>query len=67
MANFKPIKTRETLEQLFKDSAEKPVVIFKHSKACGISSHVMEMVDEVGRDIHFVVVQGRPGDIERDR
>ena len=57
MANFKPIKTIETLEELFKKSEEQPVVIFKHSNACGISSHVMEMVDEVGRDVHFVVVQ----------
>jgi bacillithiol system protein YtxJ len=57
MANFLPIKTKETLESLFKASAEKPVVIFKHSSTCGISSHVMEMVDEVGRDVHFVVVQ----------
>jgi bacillithiol system protein YtxJ len=57
MANFKPIKTSETLEKLFKESAEKPVVIFKHSKLCGISSHVMEMVDEVGHEVHFVVVQ----------
>jgi bacillithiol system protein YtxJ len=57
MANFLPIKTKETLESLFKASEEKPVVIFKHSSTCGISSHVMEMVDEVGRDVHFVVVQ----------
>ena len=57
MANFLPIKTKDTLESLFKESAEKPVVIFKHSKLCGISSHVMEMVDGVGRDVHFVVVQ----------
>ena len=57
MANFKPIKTSETLEELFKQSAEKPVVIFKHSISCGISSHVMEMVDKVGRDVHLVVVQ----------
>src|SRR5687767_3399031 len=57
MANFKPIKTSETLDELFKRSAEGPVVIFKHSNRCGISSHVMEMVDGVGRDVHFVVVQ----------
>ena len=57
MANFKPIKSSESLEELFQQSIERPIVIFKHSKACGISSHVMEMVDEVGRDVHFVVVQ----------
>jgi len=57
MANFKSIKDETTLEDLFKESFEKPVAIFKHSNSCGISSHVMEMVDEVGRDVHFVVVQ----------
>jgi bacillithiol system protein YtxJ len=57
MANFKSIKDETTLEDLFKESFERPVAIFKHSKSCGISSHVMEMVDEVGRDVHFVVVQ----------
>ena len=57
MANFKPLKSGETLDTLFEKSFEKPVVIFKHSRACGISSHVMEMVDEVGYDVHLVVVQ----------
>ena len=57
MANFKPIKTSESLEELFKESTERPIVIFKHSSTCGISSHIMEMVDGVGRDVHFVVVQ----------
>lgn len=57
MANFKPLKTNQALDTIFEESFEQPVVIFKHSRACGISSHVMEMVDEVGRDVHFVVVQ----------
>jgi len=57
MANFKSIKDETALEDLFKKSFEKPVAIFKHSNSCGISSHVMEMVDEVGRDVHFVIVQ----------
>ncbi len=57
MTNFKSIETSKSLDELFKESYEKPVAIFKHSNACGISSHVMEMVDEVGRDVHFVVVQ----------
>lgn len=57
MANFKSIKSADALNDLFENSFEKPVVIFKHSNKCGISAHVMEMVDEVGRDVHFVVVQ----------
>ncbi|MGH9948468.1 MAG: bacillithiol system redox-active protein YtxJ [Pyrinomonadaceae bacterium] len=57
MANFKPIENAKTLDELFEESFEKPVAIFKHSNSCGISSHVMEMVDEVGRDVNIVVVQ----------
>lgn len=57
MANFKSINSAEDLNELFENSFEKPVVIFKHSSSCGISAHIMEMVDEVGRDVHFVVVQ----------
>jgi bacillithiol system protein YtxJ len=57
MATFKSIGDRATLDELFAESFEKPVAIFKHSNSCGISSHVMEMVDELGRDVHFVVVQ----------
>jgi len=57
MAKFKSIKSQAKLDELFERSYEEPVVIFKHSKACGISSHVMEMVDEVGNEINLVVVQ----------
>lgn len=57
MAEFKSIKTNDALEELFRRSFTKPVVIFKHSKSCGISSHVLALVDEVGNEINFVVVQ----------
>jgi bacillithiol system protein YtxJ len=57
MAKFKPIETNDKLDDLFERSFDEPVIIFKHSNACGISSHVMEMVDAVGNDINFVVVQ----------
>ncbi len=57
MANLKSIDSSESLDELFKKSFEKPVAILKHSRTCGVSSHVMEMVDEVGREVHFVVVQ----------
>jgi bacillithiol system protein YtxJ len=57
MAEFKSIETNDALDELFKRSFDEPVIIFKHSNACGISSHVMEMVDDVGNEINFVVVQ----------
>ena len=57
MAKFKSIETNDALEELFERSYDEPVIIFKHSNSCGISSHVMEVVDEVGNEINFVVVQ----------
>ena len=57
MAKFKSIDTNVALDELFERSYDKPVIIFKHSNTCGISSHVKEMVDEVGNEINFVVVQ----------
>ena len=57
MAKFRSIETSDVLDELFKRSYNEPVIIFKHSNRCGISSHVMELVDEVGNEINFVVVQ----------
>ena len=57
MAKFTSIVTNDALDELFERSFDEPVIIFKHSNACGISSHIMEMVDEVGNEINFVVVQ----------
>ena len=34
-----------------------PIVLFKHSNRCGISSHLMEMMGEIDADVHYVVVQ----------
>ena len=57
MAKFKSIQTNDALDELFERSYNEPVIIFKHSNSCGISSHVMEMVDEVGNEINIVIVQ----------
>lgn len=57
MAKFKSIATNDALDELFERSFDEPVIIFKHSNSCGISSHVMEIVDGVGNEINFVVVQ----------
>ena len=57
MAKFKSIETNHALDELFERSYNEPIIIFKHSNSCGISSHVMEMVDEVGNEINFVIVQ----------
>lgn len=56
-ANFVQIESREQLDRLFEESFERPVVIFKHSNSCGISSHVREIVSDVEGTINVVVVQ----------
>jgi bacillithiol system protein YtxJ len=47
----------ERLDELFDESHRKPVVVFKHSNSCGISSHLFEEIGEVEGDINVVVVQ----------
>ena len=56
-ANFIKVETLDTLERLFTDSFERPVVLLKHSTSCGISSGVYREVSQVGGDVNVVVVQ----------
>lgn len=56
-ANFLSIESLDSLDALFARSYEHPVVIFKHSNSCGISSHVMEMISDVEHDVNVIVVQ----------
>lgn len=45
------------LDLLFERSSERPVALFKHSNSCGISAHVLEMVEEVDGDVFVLVIQ----------
>jgi bacillithiol system protein YtxJ len=56
-ANFLKITSLDHLDELFERSKAAPVLLFKHSNRCGISSHLMEMVGQIDADVHFVVVQ----------
>ncbi|MCU1290005.1 MAG: ral stress protein [Acidobacteria bacterium] len=56
-ANFIKVDSTEKLEALFSESHEKPVVLFKHSTTCPISSGVYEEVSRVPADINLVIVQ----------
>jgi bacillithiol system protein YtxJ len=56
-ANFIEINTTEKLDELFQNSNENPVMIFKHSTTCPISSGVYQMVSQVDADVYLVVVQ----------
>ncbi|HMP66829.1 MAG TPA: DUF2847 family protein [Pyrinomonadaceae bacterium] len=53
----RPIRTFDDLEILFEQSHEHPVLLFKHSNSCGISSHVLEMMLGINAPLNVVVVQ----------
>jgi len=57
MANFIELNSIEQLEELFIESNSKPVVLFKHSVTCPISSGVYTEVSEVEADVNIIVVQ----------
>jgi bacillithiol system protein YtxJ len=56
-ANFIKLDSTEILDELFQKSHEKPVVLFKHSVTCPISSEVYREVSTLAADINLVVVQ----------
>lgn len=56
-ANFIKLDSTERLEQLFEESHDKPVILFKHSTTCPISSGVYQEISRVAGDINLVVVQ----------
>lgn len=54
---FFEIENRATLENLFTNSTQKPVIVFKHSNACGISSRAYREMEKVEAEINVLVVQ----------
>lgn len=56
-ANFIELSSTEKLEQLFTESHNRPVILFKHSRSCGISSGVFRIVSEVDAEINLVTIQ----------
>ncbi|MDQ3087144.1 MAG: bacillithiol system redox-active protein YtxJ [Acidobacteriota bacterium] len=56
-ARFKEINSTEKLDELFTQSNEQPIVIFKHSLTCPISSGVYQEISNADADINLVVVQ----------
>jgi bacillithiol system protein YtxJ len=55
--NFTQVNDRETLDQLMERSRAAPVVLFKHSTTCPISSAAYRQMSRVGGDVSLVVVQ----------
>lgn len=56
-AKFHKIESPEQLENLFQKSADAPVILFKHSVTCPISSNVFNEVSDVDADINLVIMQ----------
>ena len=56
-ANFINVDSLEGLERLVADSHSRPVILFKHSLTCGISSGVYREVSQVAADVNIVVIQ----------
>ena len=56
-ARFNEITSADELEKLFLQSNEKPVVLFKHSITCPISSGVYQEVARADADINLIIVQ----------
>ena len=57
MMAINKLDSREKLDDVFARSHGAPVVLFKHSNRCGISSHVLEMVGEMDAELNVVVIQ----------
>lgn len=56
-ANFIEVNSNEELDQLFEQSNEKPVVLFKHSLTCPISAGVHQEISGADADVHLVIMQ----------
>jgi len=55
--SFFKIDNRETLDKLITDSRTKPVVIFKHSNACGISASAYREMEKLEGQVNLLEVQ----------
>ena len=57
MVTINRVDSIAKLDDLFDRSHAGPVVLFKHSNRCGISSHVLEMVGDLDGELNVVVIQ----------
>jgi thioredoxin 1 len=56
---FISLDTIEQLDAIIDESTARPILIFKHSKSCGISFDVLQQLEAIDHKIHVVVVQER--------
>ena len=55
--SFFKIDNRETLDKLITNSNDKPIVIFKHSNACGISAAAYREMEKLEGEVNLLEVQ----------
>jgi len=55
--SFFKIDNQETLDKLITDSKTKPVIIFKHSTACGISASAYREMEKLDGQVNLLEVQ----------
>ncbi|HXM35950.1 MAG TPA: bacillithiol system redox-active protein YtxJ [Pyrinomonadaceae bacterium] len=63
--HFQRVENLKALQELLAQSAEKPVVIFKHSTTCSVSAGAYEEMAAVGGEVALVDVQSAR-DISRE-
>ena len=54
---FFKIDDRAALDNLLTDSKQKPVIVFKHSNACSISSRAYREMEKLDAQVNILVVQ----------
>jgi len=55
--HFQKIQDLKALQELLEQSTEKPVVIFKHSTTCPISTGAYEQMARLNREVALIDVQ----------
>ncbi len=55
--SFINLDSLEKLDELFRKSSEKPVILFKHSITCPISTDASNQMSIVDGDVNIVIVQ----------
>ena len=56
-ANFIKVDSVDSLDRLFAQSYERPIILLKHSTTCGISSGVYRIVENVSGEVNVIVIQ----------
>jgi bacillithiol system protein YtxJ len=63
--HFTPVSNSTELESLFTLSHERPVVLFKHSLTCPVSSAAFQEMSGLDGDVSLIIVQ-RARDVSRE-